>query len=79
MYKTKGNYRVVRYADDFLIFARSKEEIMKVESILKQYFEERGLILSEEKTFIKHISEGFDFVGFNFRKYKTKDGTEMLQ
>ena len=42
---------------------------MKVESILKQYFEERGLILSKEKTFIKHISEGFEFVGFNFRLY----------
>ncbi|WP_298523337.1 group II intron reverse transcriptase/maturase [uncultured Methanobrevibacter sp.] len=78
MYKTKGNYRVVRYADDFLIFARSKEEIMKVESILEQYFEERGLILSKEKTFIKHISEGFDFVGFNFRQYKTKDGLKCF-
>ena len=78
MYRPKGDYRVVRYADDFLIFARSKDEIMKVESILKQYFEEMGLILSEEKTFIKHISEGFDFVGFNFRQYKTKDGLKCF-
>ena len=77
-YVTKGNYRVVRYADDFLIFAQSKKEIMKIESILKQYFEERGLILSKEKTFIKHISEGFDFVGFNFRQYNTKDGLKCF-
>lgn len=78
MYVSKGNYRVVRYADDFLIFARSKEDIMKVENILEQYFEDRGLTLSREKTFIKHISEGFDFVGFNFRQYKTKDGLKCF-
>ena len=30
--------------------------------------------MAEDKTFIKHISEGFDFVGFNFRQYKNKDG-----
>lgn len=51
---------------------------MDVESILKQYFEDRGLILSPEKTFVKHISEGFDFVGFNFRQYKTKDGLKCF-
>ena len=78
IYETRGNYRVVRYADDFVIFAQSKEEIMKVESLLKQYFEERGLILSREKTFIKHISEGFEFVGFNFRQYNTKDGLKCF-
>ena len=78
MYRPEGNYRMVRYADDFLIFARSKEDIMKVEDILKPYFEERGLILSKEKTFIKHISEGFNFLGFHFRQYKTKDGLKCF-
>ena len=77
-YASRGKYRMVRYADDFLIFAQSKEDILKVESILQPYLDERGLVLAEDKTFIKHISEGFDFLGFNFRQYKTKDGLLCL-
>lgn len=73
-YASRGKYRMVRYADDFLIFAQSKEDILKIRDILQPYLDERGLILAEDKTFIKHISEGFDFVGFNFRQYKNKDG-----
>lgn len=68
-YATVGKYRVSRYADDFLVFAQSKEDIEKVPILLEQYFKERGLILSEEKTFITHLSEGFNFLGFNFRRY----------
>ena len=73
-YETKGKYRMVRYADDFVIFANSKEDIEAVYDILNPYLEERGLELAEEKTRITHISDGFDFLGFNFRRYKTFDG-----
>lgn len=52
---SKGNYRVVRYADDFVIFAQTKEEIEEVRKILKPYLEERGLELAEDKTSITHI------------------------
>ena len=45
----KGNYRMSRYADDFLIFAKTKEDIEKVPKLLENYLNERGLILSEEK------------------------------
>ena len=40
-YKTHGKYRVVRYADDFVIFAKNKEDIMKVRYILEFYLHER--------------------------------------
>ena len=73
-YATEGNYRMVRYADDFVIFANSKEDIEVVYDILKPYLEERGLELAEDKTRITHISDGFDFLGFNFRRYKTFNG-----
>ncbi len=33
---------------------------------------ERGLELSKEKTVITNIEDGFDFIGWNFRKYKDK-------
>jgi RNA-directed DNA polymerase len=78
VYITKGDYRVVRYADDFLIFAKSKEEVIKLYEILEPYLKDRGLTLAEDKTHITHISRGFDFLGFNFRQYKTKDGLKCF-
>ena len=62
---THGKYRVVRYADDFLIFARNKEDIGAIPNILKGYLDDRGLILSEDKTCFTTIFKGFDFLGFN--------------
>lgn len=64
---------LVRYADDFIITCRNRE-ILEEEIIpkLKEFLKVRGLTLSEEKTKITHISDGFDFLGFNFRKYKGK-------
>jgi len=77
-YDSEGDYRMVRYADDFIILAKSRENIEKVYEILKPYLDERGLQLAEDKTKITHLEEGFDFLGFNFRRYKTKNGYKHL-
>jgi RNA-directed DNA polymerase len=62
-----------RYADDFIITGASKELLSEeVLPIVKQFLAERGLQISEEKTRITHISEGFDFLGQNTRKYGEK-------
>ena len=70
----KGNkIHFVRYADDFIVTATSEkmlEEIIR--PIITNFLEERGLELSIEKTKITHIDEGFDFLGFNIRKYGGK-------
>jgi len=64
---------LVRYADDFIITGNSKELLEdEVKPLVCNFLAERGLILSEEKTAITHIEEGFDFLGFNFRKYDGK-------
>jgi len=63
---------VVRYADDFVIFCESKEDAESVMPILKDWLKQRGLELSIEKTRIVHLSEGFNFLGFNVRHYKCK-------
>ena len=55
---------MIRYADDFVIFAKSKGDIEEIYDILNPYLKERGLELAEDKTRITHISEGFDFLGF---------------
>ncbi|WP_299010856.1 group II intron reverse transcriptase/maturase [uncultured Shewanella sp.] len=67
-YKTKVNY--VRYADDFIITGISKELLeSEVKPIVEAFMAKRGLTLSPEKTVITHITEGFDFLGQNLRKY----------
>jgi RNA-directed DNA polymerase len=62
--------RLVRYADDFIITGTSKELLEReVKPCVEVFLAERGLELSQEKTKITHISEGFDFLGQNVRKY----------
>ena len=62
---------LVRYADDFIVTAKDKETIEQVIlPLVRKFLAERGLTLSEEKTKITHINEGFDFLGFNIRKFR---------
>lgn len=72
-FKRTDKVHVITYADDFVITGNSKELLEnhvkpKVEAFLRQ----RGLELSEEKTKIVHIEQGFDFLGHNVRKYNGK-------
>jgi len=73
--------RVVRYADDFVVFCESCEEAEQTQLDLQRFLGVRGLRLSEEKTQIVHLSEGFDFLGFNIRHYRsriTRTGWKLL-
>lgn len=64
---------VIRYADDFVITGASKDVLeTRIKPAEVNFLKERGLELSEEKTRITHIEEGFDFLGFNVRKYAGK-------
>lgn len=64
---------MVRYADDFIITGNSKEWLEhEVKPAVVEFLAERGLVLSPEKTKITHIREGFDFLGWNIRKYHDK-------
>lgn len=63
----------IRYADDFIITGISRDVLeKKVKPAIVQFLSERGLLLSEEKTLVTHIDQGFDFLGFNVRKYNGK-------
>jgi RNA-directed DNA polymerase len=61
---------VVRYADDFVVFCESREDAEQVVHLLNEWLAVRGLRLSEEKTRIVHLTDGFDFLGFNVRHTK---------
>jgi RNA-directed DNA polymerase len=76
-YDPRGNIRskraVIRYADDLVIFAESKEDAELSKVILNEWLKGKGLELSDEKTRIVHLREGFDFLGFNIRLYADKN------
>jgi len=72
---------LVRYADDFVVFCESKEDAEQVIGTLRDWLAERGLSLSEDKTRIVHLTQGFDFLGFTVREYsstKTRRGKVRL-
>lgn len=64
---------VIRYADDFIITGAARELLEdKVKPAIISFLAERDLSLSEEKTLITRIDQGFDFLGQNVRKYDGK-------
>ena len=74
-FPTEKGYKVnlCRYADDIVITGASKEMLEdEVKPVLEKFLAERGLKLSATKTNVVHISEGFDFLGKNFRKHGGK-------
>jgi len=63
----------VRYADDFVIISNDKDRLTsEIKPAIEKFLEARGLQLSQEKTLITHINQGFDFLGKNIRKYNGK-------
>jgi len=63
----------IRFADDFITTADSKERLeTQITPVIEQFLLPRGLTLSKEKTRICSIEDGFDFLGFNIRKYNGK-------
>jgi RNA-directed DNA polymerase len=61
--------RLIRYADDFVVLARSRRQLEQVVlPKLRDFLAERGLRLSEEKTKIVRDTQGFDFVGRHFKR-----------
>jgi RNA-directed DNA polymerase len=65
----KGSRALVRYADDWVVFCESKEDAQEARRQAQKWLLKRGLRLSEDKTRVVHLTEGFDFLGFNIRHY----------
>lgn len=72
---------VTRYADDFVVLCETKEDAQQAKKDLHVWLDRRGLKLSESKTRIVHLDEGFDFLGFNVRRYPsaTKDSKKKTR
>lgn len=59
----KNNIRIVRYADDILVFARTKAQLMKFKQIAQKKLKEMKLRINETKTQTTHLSQGISFLG----------------
>jgi RNA-directed DNA polymerase len=70
-----ANYRIVRYADDFVVLvAGTKAHTEALREDVARVLAPMGLRLSEAKTKVCHIDEGFDFLGFRIQR-RLKRGT----
>ena len=59
---------LARYADDFIVTADTEATAHNVMDTITGFLAERGMALSDEKTKITRVSDGFDFLGWHFRK-----------
>lgn len=71
-FKNAHKVNLVRYADDFIVTAATKEIAEEAKEIIRGFLCTRGLELSEEKTLITHVDDGFDMLGWTFRRFKEK-------
>jgi len=65
----RSHRALARYADDFVVMCESEEDAYRAKAELNDWLSARGLKLSEEKTRVVHVDEGFNFLGFNIRRY----------
>ncbi len=62
------NGSMTRFADDVVFTARSRVDALKIQEIVRDFLDERGLKFNEKKTYIASVYEGFTFMSYHFRK-----------
>jgi RNA-directed DNA polymerase len=60
----------VRYADDMVIILRQQDDATEILERISQFLAERGMKVSEKKTKLTAATDGFDFLGWNFKVQK---------
>ena len=76
-YLSTGSIRVdspalIRYADDFVVLCHTRQDALEIKARLAGWLAPRGLAFNEDKTRVVRLDEGFDFLGFNVRRYGSK-------
>ena len=69
---------LIRYADDMVACCHSRQQAEQVKARLAEWLEPRGLVFNEDKTRVVGLEEGFDFLGFNLRRYQRRNGPGKL-
>ena len=68
----RGSPVVIRYADDVVVLCHSQQQAEHAKARLAEWLMPRGLAFNEDKTRIVCLDEGFDFLGFNIRRYPNR-------
>lgn len=69
-------WRLVRYADDFVVLVNGdRDDVLALHEDIAAVLAPMGLRLSEAKTQVVHMADGFDFVGFHIQ-WRRKRGTD---
>jgi RNA-directed DNA polymerase len=76
-YRSNGSIKVdspvlIRYADDFVVHCHTRQDATEIQARLAAWLAPRGLAFNEDKTQVVTLEEGFDFLGFNVRRYGAK-------
>ena len=67
-----GSPVLIRYADDFVVHCHTRQEALEVKARLAAWLTSRGLAFNDDKTRVVSLAEGYDFLGFNVRRYHGK-------
>ena len=86
-YKDAGNKVIepsIRYADDMVIILRPQDDENAILDRINKFLAERGMKVSEKKTKITAATDGFDFLGWNFKvqsngKFRSTPSVENLK
>lgn len=65
--KQEDTIRGIRYADDCVFILKPGDDEIKLRELIDEFLTERGLKVSEAKTKVINSTEGFDFLGWNFK------------
>lgn len=82
---TEAGYRMIRYADDFVILCQSQEKARAALALVNRLIEQKGLSLHPDKTKIADLSQrggAFDFLGYRFyrsTRYPRKKSISKLR
>lgn len=72
----QAGVEMVRYADDFVLLCRSREEAEAALEMVRQWMETAGLTLHPDKTGIVSMEKNgslFEFLGYRFKRSKNRD------
>ncbi|MGY2119320.1 group II intron reverse transcriptase/maturase [Nocardia gipuzkoensis] len=78
-HRGQANYRLIRYADDFLVMVSGDgEHAEDIRDTVAVVLAPMGLRLSEAKTMITHIDEGLDFLGWRIQRHRKRGTTKQF-
>jgi RNA-directed DNA polymerase len=68
---TEAGYRLTRFADDFVVVCRTRQEAEAALAFARAFLHEKlGVSLHPEKTRIVHVAYGFEFLGYKIKRGK---------